>query len=163
MSFDVTSPDAAEMALQYAVDNKLKQALLNGKEVKLGEKKGSLRSLGELKAKGAADGFQLGKNALRLTVENTSRAERSPKPSPCGVYVLGAVVTGAAPAPEEPEKKRADLSGFSAVAAAAALHRHAPAESAAAALPRGTPTADLTTGVASWQVGRPSASPWPQL
>ena len=153
------------MALQYAVDNKLKQALLNGKEVKLGEKKGSLRSLGELKAKGAADGFQLGKNALRLTVENTSRAERSPKPSPCGVYVLGAVVTGAAPATAtEPEKKRADLSGFSAVAAAAALHRHhAPAESAAASLPRGTPTADLTTGVASWQVGRPSASPWPQL
>ena len=92
LTFDVTSPDVAHFKLQYAADNKLESATLNGKAISVpSADSASYKSLSTLTAEAGKKLFRKGANTLSIQVSNSGRSD-----NPMGFYARGSVVEAAA-------------------------------------------------------------------
>ena len=85
ITFDVTSPDNAHFELQYAADNKVEGATLNGRALSVAATYGQdYKTLSKLSVETGKGLFKKGANTLSVQVANNGHAD-----NPMGFYARG--------------------------------------------------------------------------
>ena len=85
ITFDVTWPDRAHFELQYAADDKIASATLNGKALSVPSTYGQdYKSLSKLMAEAGKGLFKKGANTLSVELANNGHAD-----NPMGFYARG--------------------------------------------------------------------------